>query len=102
MVTNRVGLEGACRCEVWRGRAAEPDHGLVDRAVRGVLGPECHGGANDPTGQLSFNFVFCNRFDPVAKKPIAGGCSHPITNGTGFFTGARGLLTMPDSYNEAG
>lgn len=53
---------------------------------------------DEPTGQLTFDFSAWSRWDTtvVPAREIAGACVHPVTGGSGAFTGARGLLTMRD------
>ena len=68
----------------------------------GCLDRNGDGCNNDPSGRLAFSFVSWTRFDPATGETIEGRCVHPITGGTGAFTGARGLLTMHDFRDDAG
>ncbi len=53
-------------------------------------------GADEPSGELSFDYVQWATFDPSTGALIEGNCTHPITGGTDDFHGARGLVTMHD------
>jgi hypothetical protein len=57
----------------------------------------------DPTGKLSFTFEYWALFaSPDPESLVWGSCWHPITKGTGDFTGARGVLTMVDTPTPKG
>ncbi|MGY1620598.1 hypothetical protein ACI789_00190 [Geodermatophilus sp. SYSU D00965] len=53
-------------------------------------------GADEPTGDLRFDYVQWATFDPATGTLIEGACTHPVTGGRDGFQGARGLLEMRD------
>lgn len=50
----------------------------------------------DPAGAMTFDYIYWASFHPSTGALIDGRCTHPITGGTGDFSGARGLITMHD------
>jgi hypothetical protein len=72
-------------------KGTEEFRGCLDRRRDGKCG------ANDPSGTLSFSFHLWALLDPDdPTKLIWGACWHPVTGGTGDFTGAQGVLTFVD------
>lgn len=57
--------------------------------------------AGDPSGTLSFSFLYWGKFGP-GDSLVWGSCWHPVVSGTGAFAGAEGVLTMVDSPTESG
>jgi hypothetical protein len=52
----------------------------------------------DPSGTLSFTFEYWALFaSPDPESLVWGSCWHPITEGTGDFAGAQGVLVMADT-----
>jgi hypothetical protein len=52
--------------------------------------------AGEPTGTMSFTFIYWATFDPATKGLIRGACIHPVTGGTGDFSGLKGIIQMKD------
>jgi hypothetical protein len=52
--------------------------------------------ANEPSGELRFDYIQWATFDPSTGALVEGNCVHPITGGRDSFVGARGLVTMHD------
>jgi hypothetical protein len=52
--------------------------------------------ADEPSGELRFDYVQWATFDPSTGTLIEGACVHPITGGRDGFQGARGLVEMHD------
>ena len=63
--------------------------GCLDRGGDG----SCSG---DPTGTLSFWYVFTAKFDPVTFDEIKGRCHHLVYDGSGDFEGASGIVNFKD------
>ena len=59
-------------------------------------------GKNDPSGTWQTNFVFIATFSWATGAELAGGCLHPIIegSGTGDFTGIRGTIHMTDNVQN--
>jgi len=74
---------------LYRGKGTEKFKGCLDRERNGC-------GAGDPSGTLSFKFLYWGLFGP-GDSLVWGSCWHPITGGTGDFAGARGVLVMADT-----
>jgi hypothetical protein len=53
----------------------------------------CEGG--EPSGAMRFAYLYWASFDSGGNL-IRGKCVHPVTRGSGAFTGARGVLRMYD------
>ena len=68
--------------------------GCLDRGVDG----SCSG---DPSGTLSFSYVFTGKFDPVTFEEIKGRCHHHVDEGTDGFAQASGVINFKDDV-EAG
>jgi hypothetical protein len=51
-------------------------------------------GADEPSGELRFDFVEWMTLDPSTGALIESNCTHPITGGSDGFLGARGIVTM--------
>lgn len=64
--------------------------GCIDRNRDGRCG------RRDSRGTMNLTFLYWASFEPDGTTLITGQCVHPITGGTGAFTGARGVLTMRD------
>jgi hypothetical protein len=73
---------------LFRAKGTEHFSGCLDRGRDGSC-------AGDPSGTLDFTFRYWARFDGDAL--VWGACWHPVTGGTGAFTGAQGVLTMTDT-----
>jgi hypothetical protein len=72
------------------GTGSERFEGCVDVDLDGACG------ADEPSGELRFDYVQWATFDPATGALIEGNCTHPVTGGSGSFHGARGLVTMHD------
>jgi hypothetical protein len=48
----------------------------------------------EPSGALGFDYALWMQYDPDSGWLIKGRCLHPITGGSGDFTGSRGVLIM--------
>lgn len=68
--------------------------GCLDRGDDG----SCSG---DPSGTLSFSYVFTGKFDPVTFEEIKGRCHHHVDDGTDGFAQASGVINFKDDV-EAG
>ena len=68
--------------------------GCLDRGDDG----SCSG---DPSGTLSFSYVFTGKFDPVTFEEIKGRCHHHVDEGTDGFAQASGVVNFKDDV-EAG
>lgn len=78
----------------FRAKGTEKFKGCID--VKGD-----HKCAGDPTGTLSFRFLYWGMFGP-GDALVWGSCWHPVIAGTGDFAGAQGVLTMVDTPTAAG
>jgi hypothetical protein len=78
------------------GWGAERFEGCLDRRNDG----QC--GASDPSGALTFRFVYWAELDPATGALIAGRCTHPVTGGEGAFAHASGVLHMRDTPQPDG
>jgi hypothetical protein len=68
--------------------------GCLDRGVDG----SCSG---DPSGTLSFSYVFTGKFDAVTFEEIKGRCHHHVDEGKDGFAQASGVINFKDDV-EAG
>jgi len=57
--------------------------------------------SSDPSGTLSFSYVFTGKFDPVTFEEIKGRCHHHVDEGTDGFAQASGVINFKDDV-EAG
>jgi len=80
---------------LYRAKGTELFTGCLDRARDGSCG------AHDPSGTLSFSFRYWAQFEPDGQL-VWGACAHPITDGTGAFAGASGLIVMVDRPTPSG
>lgn len=64
--------------------------GCIDRNRDGRCGRRDH------RGELHLAFLYWASYD-LDGDLVRGQCVHPVTGGSGAFTGARGLLTMVDT-----
>jgi hypothetical protein len=80
---------------LYRAKGTELFTGCLDRARDGSCG------AHDPSGTMSFSFRYWAQFTSDGQL-VWGGCTHPITDGTGAFTGATGLIVMVDRPTPTG
>jgi hypothetical protein len=69
-------------------KGTESFKGCIDRKLDGSC-------AGDPSGTLKFEFRYWGKFGKGDKLEL-GTCAHPVTTGTGDFTGASGFLMMVD------
>jgi hypothetical protein len=79
---------------LFRGKGTEVFSGCLDKGRDG----SCKG---DPAGTLSFKFRYVAQYTATSEL-LLGACTHPITGGTGAFTGATGALLMVDTPAPAG
>ncbi len=70
------------------GTGTERFVGCVDVDLDGACG------ADEPSGELRFDFVEWMTLDPSTGSLIESNCTHPITGGSDGFHGARGVVTM--------
>jgi hypothetical protein len=80
------------------GALQETGHELFVGCVDSGGDGSCSG---DPTGTLSFSFVFTGKFDPMTFEEIKGRCHHHVDEGTEGFAQASGVLNFKDVV-EAG
>jgi hypothetical protein len=73
------------------GSGKEKFVGCVDTDRSGA----CDSG--EPTGTMSFTFVYWATFDPATKGLVRGACVHPVIGATGDFASAKGVIFMKDS-----
>ena len=52
--------------------------------------------AGEPTGTLSFSFVYWANFNPKTQALVRGECVHPVTGGTKGFRNVKGIIHMVD------
>ena len=52
--------------------------------------------AGEPTGTLSFSFIYWASFNPKNQALVRGECVHPVTGGTGGFKNVKGIIHMVD------
>jgi hypothetical protein len=52
--------------------------------------------SGDPSGTLSFSYVFTGKFDPVTFEEIKGRCHHHVDDGTDGFAQASGVINFKD------
>jgi hypothetical protein len=59
---------------------------------------------HDPKGTLDFSFDIWVMNAGTESEPVElwGACMHPITSGTGAFTGAQGVIAMIDTVTPNG
>jgi hypothetical protein len=68
----------------------------------GCLDSEGDGSCSgDPSGTLSFSYVFTGKFDSVTFEEIKGRCHHHVDEGTDGFAQASGVINFKDDV-EAG
>jgi hypothetical protein len=79
---------------IYRAKGTELFSGCLDVKRDG----KCKG---DPSGTLSFRFKYWAVFDPQGAL-VWGTCTHPVTDGTGSFAGATGVIAMVDTPTEQG
>ena len=72
-------------------RGTEKFNGCIDVDANGT----CE--ATEPTGTMSFAFIYWATFDPKTSALIRGGCVHPVSDGTGGLAGAKGIILMKDT-----
>jgi hypothetical protein len=53
--------------------------------------------AGEPTGAMSFTFIYWATFDPATKALVRGACVHPVAGATGGFASAKGVIFMKDT-----
>jgi hypothetical protein len=53
--------------------------------------------AKEPAGSLKFTFMYWASFDPASGALLHGNCVHPITQGSGSFKRASGVIFMEDT-----
>ena len=80
------------------GTLQETGHELFVGCIDSGGDGSCSG---DPTGTLSFSYVFTGKFDPVTFEEIKGRCTHHVDEGTGGFAQASGVINFKDDV-EAG
>jgi hypothetical protein len=80
------------------GALQETGHELFVGCVDSGSDGSCSG---DPTGTLSFSFVFTGKFDPMTFEEIKGRCHHHVDEGTDGFAQASGVINFKDVV-EAG
>jgi hypothetical protein len=83
-----TSFQELAKTPLFRAKGTEHFSGCLDRGRDGSC-------AGDPSGTLDFTFRYWARFDGDAL--VWGACWHPVTGGTGAFTGAQGVLTMTDT-----
>src|SRR3954470_5209176 len=77
-------------------KGTERFSGCLDRGHDGA----CKG---DPSGTLRFTIDYTALFDPPGSQNLVwGACLHPVTGGSGAFTGARGVIVMADTPTADG
>ena len=89
-----LSFEEIAKQPLYRGRGTERFTGCLDRRGDGSC-------AGDPSGTLSFSFLYWARF-AAGDALVWGSCWHPVTRGTGAFAGASGVLVMVDTPTSAG
>jgi hypothetical protein len=75
------------------GALQETGHELFVGCLDGGDDGSCSG---DPSGTLSFSYVFTGKFDPVTFDEIKGRCHHHVDGGTEGFEGATGIINFKD------
>jgi hypothetical protein len=88
---NVTSFKELAKSPLYRAKGTERFKGCLDRR----RDRSC---AGDPSGTLSFRFLYWARFassDPASL--VWGACWHPIVSGTGAFASARGVITMVDT-----
>jgi len=81
---------------VFHATGTERFAGCLDRGHDGSCG-------GDPSGTLKFTIDYSALFDPPGSQSLVwGACLHPVTGGTGAFTGARGVIVMADTPTAEG
>jgi hypothetical protein len=79
---------------IFRAKGTERFAGCLDRDRDG----RC---AGEPSGTLEFRFLYWGKFD-ADDQLVWGSCWHPVTGGSGDFTGASGVLMMVDTPTATG
>jgi hypothetical protein len=74
---------------VFKGKGTESFDGCIDRKLDGSC-------AGDPSGTMKFKFRYWGKFGKEDAVQL-GTCAHPVTGGSGDFTGASGFLMMVDT-----
>jgi len=59
-------------------------------------------GGADPSGTISFSFIYWAQLDPETFALRSGGCVHPVAAGTDGFEGVTGTLVMNDKVKGNG
>jgi hypothetical protein len=88
--TTSFALRTVTRSGVVTGSGTERFDGCWDRNGNGA----CDGA--DPSGSLFLTFTYSGKFDPETFALLHGRCHHPVTGGTGGFTGVGGVVQMRD------
>jgi hypothetical protein len=53
--------------------------------------------SEEPAGNLKFTFMYWASYDPATGALLHGNCVHPITDGSGGFRKASGVIFMEDT-----
>ena len=80
------------------GALQETGHELFVGCVDSGGDGSCSG---EPTGTLSFSFVFTGKFDPMTFEEIKGRCHHHVDEGTDGFAQASGVINFKDVVEAA-
>jgi len=59
-------------------------------------------GGGDPSGTLSFSYIYWAQLDTTTFALRSGACIHPVAEGTDGFEGATGTLLMTDKVKGNG
>ena len=57
---------------------------------------------SDPYGTMTFKFKAWQQYDPQNGAFLTGACIHPVTGGSGGFSGASGIIAMKDTPQPDG